>query len=823
MADENLVSTVYFRGTNMGTSTIQIIDTSVPPNYTVTYLNEGHATNDPTKPMALRPGKPQVVELQQSPVNNDITKVYVKLSGTDAGRYILSNVFNQVNTGGVVKGEVTITPSGYGKLNAHLNFWPAGVELNAVVEFFHDAAMTQKFLTVPLQTQPSTDAFLTITTDRENPSITAGVYNNDSLIIMFRDSLSRAIKYTTSLPFKLFIDDEEIVNGNYPDTGGHYFRGNVDLLLKNYGQGNAGYCKLDRQRNLAKPGNKTIRVQIGVRSETVPLLDIDGGNLIGQTYFATGSGAYTPVDRFPPGITNGYQSKMACGFGFIKQRPVGPANPGPGNPPNPPFETARDYCNGMVIRRNQPDADKIMIRTDGWELSHLNAAFTRSTREHSEGNSICLLWNPDMLTTASSRAQFGKYQKTLRRVYEYTGNTDPNNYLFRPFAGDSYNGNPSGDPWLGEAGGGFNIPDLNYMQDPVATAQFGALTSLDPTKLACFVFPNRDETLQYWDYQASPMVNWNGGRIGIGLTFDGAQPVRPALPPARVSITNRTHNHIWLDALFLRTNGRNEKNTFDASVPYPRIVNVQTARGYRAYGQSQCFWDFEVDPSLGIDLTDGKYLFLTTVQSTSTWGVELWSLTSVTVVGRSPHKITFRSSDNNLDPHLCLAIVQTQAVDIPANKPTGLIHAVNPLNVAPTLSRFTAANNEYTPGGYIQAPRITMNGWIMDLISLDASVFVSNPNLPWDGLAGVTFFTYNNLEDTRTSKPATIWVWLEGDNNPIELRRGNKNFPDLTPPITASSQTYSSYSDADMVRLHRWLQGTNTAPKTARFSLSNIG
>lgn len=787
MADENLVSTVYFRGTNMGTSTIQIIDTSVPPNYAVTYLNEGHATNDPTKPMALRPGKPQVVELQQSPVNNDITKVYVKLSGTDASRYILSNVFNQVNTGGVVKGEVTITPSGYGKLNAHLNFWPAAVELNAVVEFFHDAAMTQKFLTVPLQTQPSTDAFLTITTDRENPSLTAGVYNNDSLIIMFRDSLSRAINYTTSLPFKLFIDDEEIVNGNYPDTGGHYFRGNVDLLLKNYGQGNAGYCKLDRQRNLAKPGNKTIRVQIGVRSETVPLLDMDNGILIGQNINLEGGSGLRRIGNVLPGsIQSTMDPNLSFAFG---RRPLDyvPPSPATGIPLHPQ-QPITSFMQSLIAHRYEVSPKVLDVNGSGSNTD--NFVPNKVDLGYTKGRITTLTWDTRTLGTAKYREQFGKYQASFSTIFKWVR--------------ESVNGTMVTYPKYQSGKEMITIGDIN---NPISTALYGALTRINFNDVAIFAFNTRDASLTSTDFESSPRIVPLSDSMDRFLISCGTRGQLPTLPPDTSFATDK---QVRIDSLWLRTTGPNAVNQFSNDTPYPRFLNVQSKVGVEAFISTtnyDVFWDFTIDPSLGIDMTDPRYTFLCTTQQDGVFGFEIGTGQEQYLYTLSPHRAIFRSGWAPPKATMCIALIDLGPETPPINS-TFKFKAVN----LPREGSYVVNNGAGTfeTAKYGNENLIVAKGVIGGLYCKFLTIVNKHTNAAaidpgsWQNYVALEFYTDDSYTtvDSFSSKPTALKATFRGRT--IPLTRANYN----SQPITNSYHFYSLQAmDATQTNLQAWRSG----------------
>lgn len=641
MANEKLVSSVYFRGTVNGVASLDIIDTSVPPNYTVTYDNRGHQVNDPTKALDIKPGRDLVIELQQVPVNELVTKVYVRLTGAQAANFTMSNVMGMTDIGnGGKTGTVNISPTGYGKVNAILTNYPSLLPSNANIEFFHDANLTQKFLTVPLSSLPVTRPRLTITTLRESPRATTGVYNNDTLVVLYEDDTNQNNFYLTVLPYKLFVDDVEIQQGVYPDTGVNYFKGTVSTLLGNFGMGSKGASTNVRQKNLVSPGNKTIKITMGSLEATAPLLDSDSGVVLGRSVqLLGGTGLKSVNDPLPGNITTTTDPNMAIAFAFQRYNYVPPA-PATGTP-NYPRDPVTSFLESVVAMRFVASPKALAI-TGTAQITNNSSGLNE--KGYSLGRLNAFIWDPTSLTTAKSREQFGKYQNSFSTLFKWSSETQ---------AGVTYS-----YPKYVSGQAAITVNDLN---NPVATAQYGALTSISRATLACFAFNTRDSSVQGLQFETSAgllALNGDWSKLTPTVFPFGYSDSTPTLPVENPS--NPTDRGVRCDSLFIRVNTPNELNTFSPDCPYPRFLNVQNVRGYTAFGNTSnfgTFWDFQINANLGIDMTNPRYAFATTVQQDSSWGVELFSPQQVTQHALSATRAMFRSGWVSSDPTLSIALV----------------------------------------------------------------------------------------------------------------------------------------------------------------------
>lgn len=651
MANEKLVSSVYFRGTVNGVASLDIIDTSVPPNYTVTYDNRGHQINDPTKALDLKPGRDLVIELQQVPVNELVSKVYVRLTGAQAANFTMSNVMGMTDIGnGGKTGTVNISPSGYGKVNAILTNYPSYSPSDANIDFFHDEALTQKFLTVPLVARPVVRPRLTITTLRESPRATTGVYNNDTLVVLYEDDTNQSNFYLTVLPYKLFVDNVEIAQDVYPETGVNYFKGTVSTLLGNFGMGSKGASTNVRQKNLVSPGNKTIKVTMGSIEATAPLLDSDSGVVLGRSVHLLGGTGLKPVtDPLPGNITTTTDPNMAMAFAFQRYNYVPPASIN--DTPNYPRDPVTSFMESMVAMRFVASPKALAITGTG---QITNQQSGQPEVAYSLGRLNTFIWDPRSLTTAKSREQFGKYQNSFSTLFKWVAETQQ---------GVSYT-----YPKYQSGQASITVNDLN---NPVATAQYGALTNISFSTLACFAFNTRDSSIQGLEFETTAILaafNGDWSKLTPSVFKHGTVSATPALPPEIPS--NPTDRGVRCDSLFIRVNTPNELNTFSPDCPYPRFINVQNAKGYEAYKGTAnygTFWDFRINANLGIDMRNPRYAFVTTVQQDSSWGWELASPQQVAMHALSPTRAMFRSGWTTVDPTLSIALVDLGPDTPPVN------------------------------------------------------------------------------------------------------------------------------------------------------------
>lgn len=656
MANEKLVSSIFFRGTKVGSNEINIIDTSLPAIYNVS-INDSAGQPIPDA-MNIQVGLNTTILVQQNPKRADVPKFWYGLTGTSASKFDI-NIAGGPNQ--PLLGEVTIPVSGVSILNLQVNFYPSLVNLDATLTLYHDQARTFKFATIPLRSKAVAGAKLRLTSVRNinnQPEVEPfGIYNNDVLTVQYTDPNINQSNMVT-LPFKTKINGLVIPSGNYPADGSSWILGPWENAVNGYGTSGLFVCSAQRQKNPTVIGNVPIEITMGDLVVTNTLMDEDVSYLRG--YQKLSRGIATPylsiVAPLPAGVTDIYTPYLSFGYSFVQSAPVPAANFAPGNPyssvPSPP---AANYLTNVVTKRTS--SNTMEIQPNGIEVRSLTLDTIPMT-DYSKGEIGYLAWDRDKLDTVKKRKQFGKFQKSLSLLFKFK----------QEGAGVSYTSIGGDNLTINETSFYSRNLTLAVVQDPIATSLYGALTSLNSTTLATFTFVTRDQSVADPKYAIEASIRFlgNGGVLST-FFYDYRTQTQVKLPAPNPA--NPTDLQFRVDMLFLRNNGKDEKNTFDIDTPYPRIINVQTNRGYEAYKFTNSygtFWDFEVNPSLGIDLTDGRYSFMTTVQNDSDWDLDLTKMQSVTLVARSPNKLTFRFGSQTTQPNMSLAIVENGPTPIPA-------------------------------------------------------------------------------------------------------------------------------------------------------------
>lgn len=643
MPNEKLVSSVYFRGSSIGSASLDIIDTSLPATYDISFKEEV-VTTIPNA-MNVRLGVTTSILVEQNPARPDVSRFWYTLSGDGATKFDLGiqGVTKQPLSGSVS----TVTTLVIFTLN--LNYYPSLLNIDASLDLYHDSARTKLIASIPIRSLAITGAKLLVTSARNQNNdpevIPVGIYNNDILVIKYSDNNVTQSKIS-SIPITTKINNVIVPSGDYPANNGQWINGTwTNSLLRD---GSTNICKvtIPRQKNLTVTGDVPITITAGDLSVTNTLIDGITANLIGGVETFDGGAIYQNVDNaLPSGSSTLFDSRLSIGYAFVKNTAVGPASSTAGNPPTPVFGPGSDYLSTLITARTYG----MKILGKGMELKSASNAVANS-----KGKATYLAWDSSKLDTAAKRRQFGKYQKTLSGVWKwgvYNGEIGVKEIWsdFTPVTSTS-------------------ITELNFnlslVQDPIATSLYGALTSLSFSTLALFVFSTRDMSISGDRFSFTSCVNFRNTTEGfLTYTRDLYSDAITSLPPAVPS--NPLDLSFRVDLLFIRNNTRSELNTFENDVPYPRFINVQTKRGYEAYNFTAnyaTFWDFDLDPALGIDLTNPRYSFITTVQNDSDWGYDFYVPQFVTLVGRSANKVTFRAGWETTNPNLSLAIIDNGPV-----------------------------------------------------------------------------------------------------------------------------------------------------------------
>lgn len=641
MANEKLVSSIYFRGGKVSSSELDVIDTSLPATYEISIINnDGHVIPDA---LDIQVGLTTAVLARQVPKRNDVPKFWYGLTGAAASKFDLY-------TGGGGKqpllGEVSVPTNALVIFSLQVNHYPSLVDLDATLDLYHDAARTQKFASIPIRNKAVTGVSLRLTTMRNlsnQPEVEPlGIYNNDVLVVYYTDPNINRSNYVI-IPFKTKINGVDVPAGFYPPGGASWLVDQWYNDVRGYGTSGEFSVIASRQKNPTVSGNVPIEVTMGDLVVTNTLVDSIVADLKQDNIvFALNAPLAVVTGPFPAGVSDKRSNTLSFGYAFVKQVPVFPADQDPANYMHTNYGPATNYITNLIINRNNPES--LLVQPKGSEIKSLNNAQGPETFGTSVGTLTYLAWDRTLLTSASKRRQFGKYQKTLSVISKW--NVTDGVRTYRPILTD-----------LNTIAGQPNLT-LDLVQDPIATAQYGALTSLSFSTLAAFVFSSRDISIADNQYDSTGCVSFGGQRTASATVIAGDFVSGATLPPEQPS--NPQDHQFRTDFLFIRNNGQSEINTFTDDVPYPRFINVQTVRGYEAFKFTPnygTFWDFYLDPGLGINLMDSRYSFITTVQNDSDWGYEFYVKQQVDLVGRSPNHLKFRSGFPTTQPSMSLAII----------------------------------------------------------------------------------------------------------------------------------------------------------------------
>lgn len=794
MANEKLVSSIYFRGSKVGSSEVDVIDTSLPATYDISIIdNDGHSIPDA---MDIQVGLTTAILVRQVPKRSDIPKFWYSLTGAAASKF-------DIYIGSGVKqplvGEITIPSNALSIFSLQVNHYPSLVNLDATLDLYHDAARTQKFASIPIRSKAVTGVSLKLTSMRNlnnQPEVEPlGIYTNDVLVVYYIDPNIKRDTFVI-IPFKTKINGTDIPSGFYPPGGASWIMDQWNNNVNGYGSIGEFSAGSWRQRNPTVSGDVPIEVTMGDLVVSNTLVDKDISYLRGHQNFSHGTlfpflPVPSPLPASTASLANIYDPYLSIGYSFLQSAPVPPSNPTAGYPPSTvPPPPASNYLTSMVTKRSAANTMEILPNGFEWWTNQQAPA---PLFAYSKGEVGYLAWNRNSLDTAKKRKQFGKFQKSISLVYK----------LVQDGAGIRYD-QIAGDTLVLDDFLTGNLT-VDSVQDPIATAQYGALTTLDPTTLAVFTFTTRDQSLTDPKFAVEAAVGLrNGGGLLTVVFTDYSTRWQGTLPAANPA--NPTDLQFRADVLFLRNNGRNEKNTFDVDTTYPRIVNVQTNRGYEAYkftNQYGTFWEFEVDPSLGIDLTDNRYSFLTSVNNDSDWGYDFYTLQMVTLVGRSPNKVTFRYGYVTTQPHMSLAIIENSPTPIPAagNFTIKPVNVPNGGWVVYTGAGSPVVGASYGGGGIVKGSAKVSN-YGMKIFAVMANHSADRSGFTYGIQMDFYNFPVNESSlDAVNIKPATIFAQINGGVKHKLTRWSADGIPDI-----GSRQYYIIQGgDATATNLDAWL------------------
>lgn len=758
MASEKIVSSVFFRGSKVSTSELAISDSSNPPTYTITYSNGPTAAPNAQN---VQIGRNTLIKLQQSPISPTVKKVYYRAVGDDSYRFSLSGL---TITTGPMDGSIVIDDQGVGILVASMNnsMYPNIKDNSFTVDLYHDEQRTAKIATVTVGTPAVKNPKLEIRPLRnmgDIPIKPLSIYQDEIFNIRYSDENSE-VTWNPKIKFKLTVDGSIFQPGTYFDDSPGWIKGQyVDEIFYSPGYPVYPFTQLISKRNPAKRGRVAVTAFLGDLSATNYLEDAGASWLRGYETLVEGPwGGFKNVpDPIPIGSSSIYNDhNVSIGYSFRPSNPVPPAS----DSSNPPWlDVTRPHPGMYTLTQlvTERTADQqLKMRGVGFDDKLNNNLFLEDTYGYID----YLAWEHGKLDTAKKRKQFGKYQKTLTAIYRFEKGS--NGYTLPVFVA----GNMRVNDDLTVTGIRNTSYSLDDVKDLISDSTHGPLLSLNNDILATFCFSTRDASLveDMWTVTTSVWGSGNSGKafpIGATMGFMTTPPL--------VSDGTPNHGLTRLDYLFIRNNGSNEINTFDPDTAYPRIINVQTKRGYEPYKWSPhfgTFWDFTIDPSLGVDLTDMRYSFMTSIHNDSDWGFELNIEQSVTLIARSPHKVTFKFNGYTTNPSMSFAVVEKSPFPQPQmpanfNFKTSSVDSGG-LNYI-IAGKFKGDTTAY--GTFIKSSDFT--SYYSIFLACIQSSNTTNAGAKTDGIR-VNFFDEHggHTEDNFSMKPETLWITM----GPIKYR-----------------------------------------------------
>lgn len=294
MADEQLVSTVYFRGNSMGAVGIVIQDTSSKPAFTFSSPDmSGNTFN-------IRMSQQSTLQIRATPYIPNYSSLYFTLTTRDAFMYRASSPEMTIDGPGPI-GRVTVVRqgdnTGLAYINIDLTYYPAQALTLARLEVFTDQTLTDRIGIFNLEAQPPRQVSLRLTSERnagKNPEVEPyGIYNNDKLAVVYSDENMNQ-NYMTYVPFTLYIGGRKLDTGLYPFGSDNWIKGNLPAYIP-IGFGSAVAVLIERQRNDYVRGNVPCSVVCGDYA--------NGNTCIDDSYYPNGTFRMTLGDR---GSYNGY-------------------------------------------------------------------------------------------------------------------------------------------------------------------------------------------------------------------------------------------------------------------------------------------------------------------------------------------------------------------------------------------------------------------------------------------------------------------------------------------------------------------------------------
>lgn len=515
MINEQLIATVRYKGQSVGVGVFTIEDTSFYPTYTFDIVDI--QTDTVINPSAFKQLNKYQFKFKQDVRHAQLSTVFVTISAPDGK--LLSEANETTGVAKEVNLSFDLDTEGSGATSIDTTYFPSVLGYSGSISFYHDEARLLLIRSFNISVIPLTYANLEIIAERNS----SGTQNYPSTINMGEDFI---VRVTTTDNLGNIGSFETLYTGEISgeDLQNNPWMQPVTELIAVGDKTSNPITGSDQLQTLASPANKQPQ-DMGVRmGEIVGFNQLKVKNYIDG--FAWNNDYITEVQPVYRVGGNGFTLAVAQGdsYGdtpFNQLGPVTITNSGGVN---------------ATFKANSPAKGSANIDL-------YNGVYT--------GEISVAAWKPQELTTAESRIQFGKYQKSFTR---YVRTDDISTY---------------GVTWAD-------------VSDPIADAAYGVPSSFFGSDVVVLVTPRNRA-----DYN--------------NVLFNTDGPKEFYLRPVSF-LSNGTQNGYmgYMDVLVLRRSAM--LNTYPDWVPYPRIIKADWA-----IGDFNGNLPISIPAGLGIDLRESRY------------------------------------------------------------------------------------------------------------------------------------------------------------------------------------------------------------------------
>lgn len=554
MINEKLISTVRYKGQSVGVGVFTIEDTSFYPTYTFDIVNI--QTGTVTNPSAFKQLNQYQFNFKQDTRNTELSTIYVTISSPDGK--LLSEA-NEVPSSSIdLELSFNLDAQGAGSAPIDANYFPSILGYSGSISFYHDEARLLLIRSFNITVTPLSNANLEIVSKRStfnSLSYPSTINMGEDFVVRVSTTDNLGNTGSFEIPYAGDISGEEFQNNQWIQP--------VTSLVVSGNKSSSPIIGTSELQTVSFPAIKTPQ-NMGVRmGEIVGFNQLKIKNYIDS--FNWFNDSLTKVQPLYRTGGNGFVLAIAQGgsLGDAPRNQLGPV-------------TISNSGTNATFTINSPAKG-----SSNPEI--YNGIYT--------GEISANAWKPQDLTTAESRIQFGKYQKSFTR-YVRTDNIS------------TY-----GVTWAD-------------VSDPIADAAYGVPSSFIGSDVVVLVTPRNRA-----DYN--------------NVLFNTGGPKEFYLRPVSF-LSNGTQNGYmgYMDVLVLRKSAM--LNTYPDWVPYPRIIKADWA-----IGDINGNWPISIPAGLGIDLRESRYQVQHTGEMTEQNGGFMANSWTDAQILREELKITIKATFGN--------------------------------------------------------------------------------------------------------------------------------------------------------------------------------